>query len=73
MRITKLSAIRVGNRLKVDWGKVDLDQFTRGLKVELEHKDVTKGNLYLTGKIVLAHLKELPDYYTRLAKMEKRR
>ena len=23
-----------------------------------------------TGKIALAHLREMPDYYTRLAKME---
>jgi hypothetical protein len=25
----------------------------------------------MTGKIALAHLKEFPDYYTRLEKMEK--
>ncbi len=24
----------------------------------------------MTGKIALAHLRELPDYYTRLAEME---
>jgi hypothetical protein len=24
----------------------------------------------VTGKIALAHLNEIPDYYTRLAKME---
>ncbi|MCW4027234.1 MAG: hypothetical protein NWE76_07110, partial [Candidatus Bathyarchaeota archaeon] len=33
--------------------------------------DVTHGDPILTGKIALAHLKELPDYYTRLAQMEK--
>ena len=44
--------------------------------VELEHglhdpqTDVTGSDPIITGKIALAHLKEFPDYYTRLAKME---
>jgi hypothetical protein len=47
-----------------------------GLAVELEHgahdpqTNVTNDDLIATGKIALAHLKELPDYYTRLAAME---
>lgn len=28
------------------------------------------GDPLLTGEIALAHLRELPDYYTRLARME---
>ena len=32
--------------------------------------DVTGSDPVLTGKIALAHLKEFPDYYTRLGKME---
>ena len=46
------------------------------MDVELEHgtrdpeTDVTGDNPLLTGKIALAHLRELPDYYTRLARME---
>lgn len=48
----------------------DYDQFKMGMGVEMEHNDVTGGDLFLTGKIVAAHLKELPDYYSRLAKME---
>jgi hypothetical protein len=32
--------------------------------------DVTGDDPLLTAKIALAHLKELPDYYTRLAEME---
>ena len=46
------------------------------LDVELEHglrdpsTNVTGDDPILTGKIALAHLKELADYYTRLAKME---
>jgi hypothetical protein len=32
--------------------------------------DVTGDDPQLTGKIALAHLKEFPDYYTRLERME---
>jgi hypothetical protein len=52
--------------------KIPLDVFRRGLEVELEHgtrfKDanVTNNHPILTGKIVLAHLKEMMDYYERL-------
>ncbi len=66
----------IGDRLRVDWGKIDLEQFRMGLAVELEHgsrdpeTDVTHNDPLLTGKIALAHLNEFPDYYTRLAKME---
>lgn len=47
-----------------------------GLDVELEHgardpeTNVTGDDELTTGKIAWAHLKELPDYYTRLAVME---
>jgi hypothetical protein len=56
---------------------LDLDEFRRGLEVEFEHgvrdpeTDVTHGDMVLTGKIALAHLKEFPDYYTRLDQMGK--
>jgi hypothetical protein len=66
----------IGDRLGVDWGKLDLEQFRLGLAVEMEHgsrdpeTDVTQNDPLITGKIALAHLNEFPDYYTRLAKME---
>jgi hypothetical protein len=66
----------VGATLGLDWTKVDLEQFRRGLEVELEHgardpeTDVTNDDLTLTGKIAWAHLKEFPDYFTRLGKLE---
>ena len=69
-------AREVGSRLGLDWTKVELQQFRRGLEVELEHgardpeTDVTHDDILLTGKIAWAHLKEFPDYYTRLDKME---
>ena len=52
--------------------KINIDDFCAGLEVELEHgirfKDanVTNNHPVLTGKIVLAHLKESLDYYKRL-------
>lgn len=51
---------------------IPLDDFRMGLEVELEHgtrfKDanVTNNHPILTGKIVLAHLKETMDYYRRI-------
>jgi hypothetical protein len=51
---------------------IPLEDFCVGLEVELEHgtrfKDanVTNNHPLLTGKIVLAHLKESMDYYKRL-------
>jgi hypothetical protein len=61
---------KVGDKLGVDWDKTDYRQFCMGMKVEQEHKDITHGDPEMTAKIVLAHLKEIPDYYTRLEDME---
>ena len=69
-------ARHVGEMLGIDWRQIDIAQFQRGLAVELEHglrdpaTNVTNDDLSLTGKIAWAHLKEYPDYYTRLDTME---
>lgn len=74
---TQEEAKRIGDRIGIDWNKYDLEQFRMGLAVELEHglhdpeTNVTNDDEIMTGKIALAHLKEIPDYYTRLDKMEK--
>lgn len=68
----------IGEQLGVDWtsSPFDVDQFRAGMDVELEHgtrdpdTNVTGNDPLLTGRIALAHLRELPDYYTRLARME---
>ncbi len=73
---TEEDAKRIGDRLGIDWGEIDLSEFRVGLRVELEHgtrdsqTDVTGDDEILTGKIALAHLREFPDYYTRLEKLE---
>lgn len=46
----------------------DFEEFFNGMNVELEHKDITNGNVVLTAKIVVAHLKENPHYYSMLKK-----
>ena len=75
-RFSTEEARKVGEQLGVKWDKYDVEQFRKGLDVELEHgtanenTNVTNDDPVLTGKIALAHLIELPDYYTRLSKME---
>lgn len=60
------------NEVNVENMDIGLNDFKVGLEVELEHgtrfKDanVTNNHPILTGKIVLAHLKESLDYYDRL-------
>jgi hypothetical protein len=74
---TTEEAKRIGDSFGVDWNKYDLEQFRMGLAIELEHglrdaeTNVTNDDEVMTGKIALAHLKEISDYYTRLDKMEK--
>jgi hypothetical protein len=77
--ITSEEASEVGRAIGINFGSVDFDleQFTRGMRVEFEHgssdpeNDVTHDDPIATGKIAWAHLKELPDYYDRLAEMER--
>jgi len=70
-------AKKIGEQLGIKWDKFDIEQFRIGMDVELEHgmrdpfTNVTENDSLVTGKIALAHLNEFPDYYTRLAKMEK--
>jgi len=69
---------RIGEQIGIDWSSspFDVDQFRRGLNVELEHglhdseTNVTGDDPLVTGKIARAHLNEFPDYYTRLERME---
>ena len=75
---TAEQARNVGEQLGIDWDSApfDVEQFRKGMDVELEHgfadmvTNVTDDDPVFTGKIALAHLNEFPDYYTRLQKME---
>ena len=77
-RFTADEARTIGRQLGIDWSSspFDVEQFRSGMDVELEHgrqdpeTNVTNDDIVTTGKIALAHLREYPDYYTRLAKLE---
>ena len=74
---TSEEAKKIGEQLGVKWDKFDVEEFRKGMDIELEHgtvdsnTNVTNDDPLLTGKITLAHLNEIRDYNTRLLKMEK--
>lgn len=74
---TTEEAQRLGETVTVDFTQYNLKQFREGLSIELEHgsanpeTNITNDDEILTAKIALAHLWEIPDYYTRLEQMEK--
>ena len=74
---TEEQAKKIGEKLGIKWDKFDVNQFRRGMDVELEHgtinsnTNVSDDDPLITGKIALAHLNEFLDYYDRLDKMEK--
>jgi len=78
-RFTSTEAREIGTAIGIDWREAlfSIEQFRQGLSIELEHgtvdphTNVTDDDLLQTGKIAWAHLNELPDYYTRLARMER--
>jgi len=79
MQFTEDQARLIGDEIGIDWNaaRFDVDQFRRGLEIELEHgsrepeTDVTGNDSVVTGKIAWAHLREYPDYYDRLEVLER--
>ena len=75
---TAEQATAVAAEIGIDFERVafDIEQFRRGMEVELEHgshdplTNVTNDDPIVTGKIAWAHLREFPDYYDRLDRME---
>ncbi len=63
----------------IDVSNYEMNEIIMGMFVELEHgskgeeksTNLTNDDPFETLQIVLAHLNEIPDYYTRLNKMEK--
>lgn len=78
MIVTNANVKNVGKTLSIDFDVINITTFKKGMMVELEHgkkcglTNITNNDLLMTGKIVLAHLFEFPDYYDRLEKMEER-
>jgi hypothetical protein len=75
-KLNSKDAKEIGDELGINWNVVDLNEFIKGVNIEFEHgtkypeTNVTNNDKKLTGKIAWAHLKEFPDYYTRLEKLE---
>ena len=69
--ITNEQVLQVAKLLNITFDKFSFDDFKTGLNIELEHgninpnTNVTNDNLFLTGKIALAHLNEFPNYYNK--------
>jgi len=61
-----LSAILSEGRSKGKDVNPDANELAMGIKVEMEHTTLP----IVSRKIAMDHLKEIPDYYTRLDKME---
>ena len=70
--VSSQEALAILQAMAVEGMEVPPEAFRRGLEVELEHgsrfpnANVTNNHPLLTGRIVLAHLKETLDYYERL-------
>lgn len=74
----------VGDTIGINWDEVDLGEFCQGIKEEMEHgtlytdspvakpgaTKVHDDSFEMAGKIALAHLHEMPQYYTLLEEME---
>jgi hypothetical protein len=62
-----LSVEEIAKRHKVDISTIQ-DQLKMGIKVEMEHTSDPK----VAEEIALDHLMELPDYYSKLKKVEEK-
>jgi hypothetical protein len=71
-KVSEKEASAILKIVNVKGMKIPLSDFRQGLEVELEHgtryedANVTNNHPILTGRIVLAHLKETLDYYKRI-------
>jgi hypothetical protein len=71
-------AKRIGDKIGVEWNKIPFKEFVNGINTETEHKnslDPTPEKTDIKDWIRYAmiahdHLKERPDYYAKLEKME---
>lgn len=65
----------LANKYHLDISKYDPQQLILGFNIEKEHNENPETDVVNNSgdllKIAMAHLDELPDYYTRLNKMEK--
>lgn len=67
----------IGDEIGLDWSIIDLGEFRQGIKEEMEHgteygaaSQVHDDDYVISGRIALAHIIEVPDYYQRLEDLE---
>jgi organic hydroperoxide reductase OsmC/OhrA len=69
------SAKEIGDRLGIDFKRNSLTEFKKGLEMERSKQNLDATALddadFTAAKIAWRRLREIPDYYTRLDKMEK--
>jgi hypothetical protein len=76
-RLSFAEAKQIGDALGIPWDKFGVEQFRMGLDIELEHgnrepaTDANQDEPMVAGKIALAHLNEIPEYYTHVGVMER--
>lgn len=62
----------IANALRIDVSKYDMDDLIIGMQIELEHgtisplTNVTNDDMFMTFKIMYAHILEYKDYYKGL-------
>jgi hypothetical protein len=75
-QVSVAEAVRIGEALYLDWDQVDPEKFRQDLMGNQPQAamDPETGQPYdsllLSGKVVLDHLEEFPDYFTRLEKLK---
>lgn len=75
-QISSQEARRIGDSLHIDWDQVDLEQFRQDLMGTQKQSSTTPDmdtaydGVLLSGKTVLAHMQEFPDYFSRLQKLK---
>jgi hypothetical protein len=77
IKIPENYAKELAMHLDIDLQVVGMNQWLNGINTELQHgtvnplTNITDDDVVITAKIAAAHLHKIPDYYIRLAKMEK--
>jgi hypothetical protein len=75
--VEQAAAVAAELGIDFDVTPFDIEQFRKGMMVELEHgrrdpiTDVTHDEPIITGKLAWAHRREMADYYERLDVMER--
>jgi hypothetical protein len=61
---------KLAEKYNINTRVVPLGILKRAIEIEFEHRDIIDHNEEKSLKIALAHLREFPDYYQRLIKLE---